>query len=110
MRIREGIRPEDFERDPPDAGDGGETSVQAEAHADRKKRLREVERSKRRLGEVEQLIPKAEAAVARLDAALIEAATDHQRAMALAREREAAQQAVDELYAEWESLERSIAD
>ncbi|MEQ1568451.1 MAG: ABC-F family ATP-binding cassette domain-containing protein [Myxococcota bacterium] len=110
LELREGIRPEDFERDPPAGGGAGGVTVQAAGHADRKKRQRELERGKRRLGEIEVAIPRAEAAVARVDQALIDAATDHAKVMALARDRDAAQAVVDGLYAEWEQLEQLLAE
>jgi ATP-binding cassette, subfamily F, member 3 len=107
--LREGVRPEDFVRDgaarPADAG----PAPQAEAHADRKRRLREVERCRRRLAEVEEEIPAAEAEVGRIDEALVAAATDHVAATALGRERDAATARVETLYAEWERLEVEIA-
>ncbi|MEZ4235469.1 MAG: ABC-F family ATP-binding cassette domain-containing protein [Myxococcota bacterium] len=104
----EGVRPEDFLRDA-SAREGAAAAPQAEAHADRKKRQRELERARRRLGEVEVEIPAAEAEVARIDEALVEAATDHARAMALGQERDAASARVEALYAEWERLEAEVA-
>ncbi len=105
LDIHEGVREADFERDPaPVAADAGPTEG-AEAHADRKRRQREQDRARRRLAEIEVELPRAEAEVARIDDALIAAATDHVKALALGADRDAASARVDALYAEWESLE-----
>ncbi|MEQ1500825.1 MAG: ABC-F family ATP-binding cassette domain-containing protein [Myxococcota bacterium] len=109
LEVREGVRPEDFEREALSGSGTGSPAPQAEAHADRKRRQRELERIRRRLVELETAIPTAEAAVTRLDHALIEAATDHVKAAALARDRDAAATAVDRLYGEWEALEADLA-
>jgi ATP-binding cassette subfamily F protein 3 len=109
VELREGVRPEDFEREPAGGAGRAEPTEQAEAHLDRKKRQRELERAKRRLVEIEAAIPKAEARVVAIDEQLIAAATDHQRSLALAKDRDAAQAAVDALYAEWEQLEATLA-
>ncbi|MCA9494199.1 MAG: ABC-F family ATP-binding cassette domain-containing protein, partial [Myxococcales bacterium] len=108
LTLREGVRPEDFER--PKAEKVGVTEVSAEAvdHQERKRRQREAERARRRLQQVQDEIPKAEAKLAELDDALIAAATDHAKVTELARQREQVQSAVDGLYAEWEALEEAV--
>ena len=109
LELRPGVRPEDFEREAL-RREAMAPAVEAGAHADRKKRQREIERARRRLGEVEVEIPEAEAAVTRIDAALITAATDYGRVRTLAAEREVAAKEVEALYAEWESLEGLVGD
>jgi ATP-binding cassette subfamily F protein 3 len=108
--VHAGLRPEDFVPAAPAArSEAAAPSVEAVDHAERKRRQREAERARRRLKEIEVAIPRAEAKVADVDRALLEAATDHVRARALGDERAAAERAVDALYAEWEQLETLLA-
>jgi ATP-binding cassette subfamily F protein 3 len=109
LDMHEGVLPQDFEREPM-VREAQALSAPAQAHADRKKRQRELERARRRLNEVQGEILEAEAAVAKIDEALIAAATDHVQATRLARERDAATSKVEALYGEWESLETQLAD
>ncbi|MEO0600381.1 MAG: ABC-F family ATP-binding cassette domain-containing protein [Myxococcota bacterium] len=106
--LREGVRPSDFERDAtPDDADASEPTAGAMAYEEQKRRQREAERRTKRIAEIERELPEAEARVAALDEALIEAATDHVRATELGQERQAAAETVEALYAEWEELEAS---
>jgi ATP-binding cassette, subfamily F, member 3 len=107
LDLHEGVRLEDFEREPL-ARSSAAAAPSAGAHADRKKRQRELDRAKRRLTEIEGLIPQREAVVAGLDEQLIAAAADHAKVRLLAAERARAQDEVDSLYAEWESLEAQL--
>jgi len=104
--LREGVRPSDFERDAAPVGEGeAEPTAGAVAYEEQKRRQREAERRTKRIAEIETLLPEAEERVAAIDEALIEAATDHVRAAELGAERQAAADAVEALYAEWEALE-----
>ncbi|MEN0067869.1 MAG: ABC-F family ATP-binding cassette domain-containing protein [Myxococcota bacterium] len=104
--LREGVRPTDFDREaPPESDVASEPTAGASAYAEQKKRQREADRRKKRIAEIEQALPEAEARIAALDEALIEAATDHVRATELGIERQAAADEVEALYAEWETLE-----
>jgi ATP-binding cassette subfamily F protein 3 len=108
--VHAGVKPEDFVPTAPTAAHGpAAPSAEAVDHADRKKRQREAERARRRLAEIEREIPKAEAGVAAIDEALVEAATDYARVRALAADRERAEKVVEGLYAEWEQLEALLA-
>jgi ATP-binding cassette subfamily F protein 3 len=108
--VHAGVRPEDFVPAQVSAAAGpAAPSIEAVDHADRKKRQREAERARRRLQEVEKEIPQAEAVVAKVDAAMAEAATDYPRLKTLMADRERAERAVEALYAEWEQLELSLA-
>ncbi len=104
--LREGVRPSDFERDasPQDELEA-EPTAGAVAYEEQKRRQREEERRQKRIAEIERELPEAEARVTAIDEALIEAATDHVRATELGAERQRAAEAVEALYAEWETLE-----
>ncbi|MBX2804223.1 MAG: ABC-F family ATP-binding cassette domain-containing protein [Myxococcales bacterium] len=108
LEVREGVEPSDFERDPMPAGEGSAKTAGAEDHAKRKRKQRELTRAQRRLAEIEQELPIAESRVGEIDEALVAAAMDHVRATELGKERDAATSAVEALYEEWESLERTI--
>ena len=107
--VHPGVKPEDFEREPLVREETAK-SAPAQAHEERKRKQRELERARKRLTEVQQQIPKAEAEVSRLDDALVEAASDHVAANKLAIEREAAARAVEALYNEWETLEARLSE
>ena len=108
LDVHEGLVPADFERDPPPEARGAPPPA-AEDHAERKRKQRAVERARKRIDALENEIAAAESKVEELDAALIEAALDHDRSTKLATERESASQRVEDLYAEWEALETEIA-
>jgi ATP-binding cassette subfamily F protein 3 len=79
-----------------------------DAHTDRKRGSREAERARKRLDNLPADLERAEAEVARVDAALVEAALDWARSTELGAERAKLQAAVDALYAEWEALEELV--
>jgi len=108
VTIREGVRPEDFERDAQRSTARAEVSATRHAHTDRKRAQREIQRAKRRFGKIEGEISDAEEAVATLDADLVAAATDHERARDLAAKRTEKTAQIEALYAEWEALEALI--
>ncbi|MEM6929610.1 MAG: ATP-binding cassette domain-containing protein, partial [Myxococcota bacterium] len=106
--LREGVRSSDFDRDAaPEHAEAAEPTAGAMAYEEQKRQQREAERRTKRIAEIERELPEAEARVAAIDEALIEAATDHVRATELGQERQLAAETVEALYAEWEALEAS---
>ncbi len=105
-----GVRPEWLEpikRVAPDAIADNTPAV--EDYEARKRRHREVERARKRAAEIERELVAIEAEQARVDAALLEAATDYARARALGAEHDALVRRHDALFEEWEALELKIS-
>jgi ATP-binding cassette subfamily F protein 3 len=104
LDVHAGVRPEDFERDVVVAGPA-RVNEQAATHGERKKRLREAERARRRIDEIHDEITVADAEVARIVEELVAAHSDHVAVRRLDEEHRAALDRVEALYAEWEVLE-----
>ena len=107
--LREGVTPEDFQLKArtkrTQKNDAGRESYEA-----RKKQQRELERKKKRIAQIEQLVQTKETEVETLNEALMEVAEDYQRANELADALRAIESDIDALYTEWETLEQELAD
>jgi len=110
VEVHEGVREEDLAAETVRRGGDEEASAGAVSHAERKAAKRRVERARRRIGELEELIAESESAVKRVEEALFEHGADYERAAALETERAAAEGRVEALYEEWEQLESTLAD
>ena len=73
-------------------------------HREQKRLQRELERSRRRLVQVEADVAEREAEIDRLDEAMGQAASDAERVLELVQRRGAVSEALDALMAEWEEL------
>ncbi|MCA9567892.1 MAG: ABC-F family ATP-binding cassette domain-containing protein, partial [Myxococcales bacterium] len=107
--LEEGVRPEHFERTSSANAAPVDTSRRVD-HAERKRVQRELERGRKRLEALPELVEAAEAAVAAKDEELVAASEDWTRAAALGDERAALQAVVDDLYEEWETLEARVEE
>jgi ATP-binding cassette subfamily F protein 3 len=106
-RLLEGVDPSVFERTTTSTRTDVDRSKRVD-HAARKKLQRERERKERRLEQLPTELEAAEAAVAEVDARLVEVADDWEKAAALGEERATRQAAVDALFEEWEALEAEL--
>jgi ATP-binding cassette, subfamily F, member 3 len=88
---------------PEDASAGGV------AYKEAKKRARQVERTRKRVTQIEAEVEALEAEVAGVDERLFEEAGDFQRARELNAQRETLTKRVEALYSEWEVLEEALS-
>ncbi len=109
LEVHAGVRPEDFEPHTAEKVGASGKSVAAEDQATRKRKERERERMRKRIAAIEGEIQGAEAAVAAIDEEMY-TVTDFAASKAVTARRDVAKAHVDRLYAEWEELERKIAD
>ncbi len=73
-------------------------------HKERQRLKRELERSRKRLVQVERLIEDKEGAIEQIDVQMGQAASDAERVLELVEQRQVASGELDELMAEWEEL------
>ena len=106
--VREGVRPSDFELEPP-TSDAPDTSEGAVAWEARKAAKRERDRLRRRAVELEGEVEAAEAAVEQIDADLVAAGADAGKLAALGKARHDAAQRVEALVEEWATVEEALA-
>ena len=107
LTVEEGVRPEDFLLTARTKVAKVDTGGAAD-HAERKRRKRELERARRRVGAIEGEIEVLDARCKALDEELFEKATDYAAATQLGEERQAVDTALEGLYAEWETLEELL--
>jgi ATP-binding cassette subfamily F protein 3 len=99
-----GVEPEDFELTPRRRTAAAATGA-ADEHAERKKRARQNEKSRRRIGQIESRITEIDAKLTALDDQMVAHATDHVKVRALTSEHDALTAEQEALFAEWEALE-----
>ena len=106
--FREEVRPEDFQLQPrtrkKTKDDGTKQSYQ-----DRKKQQRERERMRKRIAEIEGLVPKKEAEMEPINDALCEVGTDYEKAQQLGDALKTLEDEIEALYDEWGQLEEVLA-
>jgi ATP-binding cassette subfamily F protein 3 len=108
VAVRAGVRPQDFEREPPPTADApAEAPPAAADHAARRRRERDRDKLIRRIQALEVEIAADEAALAALDERLF---TEFTRAAELAVERKVLVGRIEGKYADWEALEAELAD
>lgn len=110
MTIVEGVRPEHFKPVAATQGTARTSTRGKKDHASRKAAQRLHEKLQRQLERVQTQIEGVEAEIEALDQALYDHASDHARARTLSEDRDTAQQRLDGLYEDWESLELQVEE
>ena len=106
--FREGVRAEDFQLQPRTRKKvRDDTSKQS--YQDRKKQQREWERMRKRIAQIEQIVPETEAEMEPINEALCEVGTDYEKAQKLGDQLKALEDEIEALYDEWGELEESLA-
>ena len=114
VEIHEGVRKEDLEPVATvrqgDRTDDQSGSAGAETYEVRKRRKRAVEKARREMARLEQRLEALDAEIAQVDEALVEAATDYEKAAELGQRRDALEGEQLEVMEAWEALSTEVEE
>lgn len=104
LHLHEGVSPSDFELQPAKTVKQKDQSGKI-SFEERKRIQRQRERAARRIGEIETRLETADEEVAALNDMLCDIGADYEKARELSEQIQQIEREVEQLYAEWETLE-----